>query len=122
MRIGAFELPEPVPTLREPHALTMIRPWVDVGNVGTLTLQRLERHFRAQPLGQLARPGTFFDFTRYRPTTRLVNGQREVTSPNTVVKYAQPAEGPGLPCAVKPRLNCASAIPFKAGAMSTITQ
>jgi hypothetical protein len=96
MRIGAFELPEPVPTLREPHALTMIRPWVDVGNVGTLTLQRLERHFRAQPLGQLARPGTFFDFTRYRPTTRLVNGQREVTSPNTTVKYAQPAEGPGL--------------------------
>jgi hypothetical protein len=96
MRIGAFELSEPSPELREPHALVMIRPWVDVGSVGTLTLQRLERHFRAQSLGQLARPGTFFDFTRYRPTVRLVNGQRETTSPNTVVKYAQPAEGPGL--------------------------
>jgi len=35
MRIGAFDLPEPVPTLRDAHALVMIRPWVDVGSVGT---------------------------------------------------------------------------------------
>src|ERR671939_504528 len=51
MRIGAFEFPEPMPELREPHALAMIRPWVDVGSVGSLTLRRLERHFGAQPLG-----------------------------------------------------------------------
>jgi PAC2 family protein len=96
MRIGAFELPEPVPTLREPHALVMIRPWVDVGSVGTLTLQRLERHFHARELGRLARPGTFFDFTRYRPNVRLVNGEREFTCPNSIVNYTQPEDGPGL--------------------------
>src|SRR5919202_4787023 len=96
MKIGAFDIAEPVPELREPHALVMIRPWVDVGNVGTLTLQRIERHFAAEELARLARPGTFFDFTRYRPTTRLVNGERELTCPNTFVNYAQPEDGHGL--------------------------
>jgi hypothetical protein len=96
MRIGAFEIVEPVPELREPHALAMIRPWVDVGSVGSLTLRQMERHFRAEQLGQLARPGTFFDFTRYRPTVRIVSGKREMTYPNSVVNYAQPDNGPGL--------------------------
>ncbi|MFN8524653.1 MAG: PAC2 family protein [Chloroflexota bacterium] len=96
MKIGAFEVTEPVPTLRDPHAIVMIRPWVDVGNVGTMTLQRLERHFQAEPLAKLARPGTFFDFTRYRPTVKLVDGKREFTYPNTNVNYAQPGSGPGL--------------------------
>lgn len=96
MKIGAFEIHEPVPDLREPHALVMIRPWVDVGSVGTLTLQRMERHFLGQPLGQLARPGTFFDFTRYRPTVKMVNGQREMTYPNSHINYAQPPGGPDL--------------------------
>ena len=96
MKIGAFDIAEPVPELREPHALVMIRPWVDVGSVGSLTLRQLERHFGAQPLGKLARPGTFFDFTRYRPTVRIVNGQREMTYPNSFVNYAQPETGPGL--------------------------
>lgn len=96
MRIGAFELNEPIPALREPHALVMIRPWVDVGSVGTLTLQRMERHFGGAEIGKLARPGTFFDFTRYRPVTRLVNGERETTFPNTFVYCAQPASGPHL--------------------------
>jgi hypothetical protein len=96
MRIGAFELPEPVPELRNPHALVMIRPWVDVGSVGSLTLGRLERHFKARELGRLARPGTFIDFTRYRPTVKLVNGEREFTYPNSIVNYAQPEGGPDL--------------------------
>src|ERR671927_1734098 len=96
MKIGAFEVVEPVPELREPHALVMIRPWVDVGSVGSLTLRQLERHFRGEQLGKLARPGTFFDFTRYRPTVRIVGGQREITYPNTVVNYAQLETGPGL--------------------------
>src|SRR5438876_10726801 len=96
MRVGAFEISEPVPELHDLHALVMIRPWVDVGSVGSLTLKRLERHFAARELGRLARPGTFFDFTRYRPTVRIVNGQREMTYPNSLVNYAQPENGSGL--------------------------
>src|SRR5687768_3141630 len=96
MKIGAFDIHEPVPELREPHAIAMIRPWVDVGSVGSLTLVRLERHFGAKELGRLARPGTFLDFTRYRPTVAIVDGEREFTYPNSIVNYAQPADGPGL--------------------------
>ena len=96
MKIGAFEIHEPVPELRAPHALVMIRPWVDVGSVGSLTLRHLERHFQARELGKLARPGTFFDFTRYRPTVRFAEGRREMTYQNSLVNYAQPEEGADL--------------------------
>jgi hypothetical protein len=88
MKIGAFEVLEPLREPRNTHALVMIRPWVDVGSVGSLTLRQMERHFQAQQLGALARPGTFFDFTRYRPTVKIVNGQREMTYPNSFVNFA----------------------------------
>ena len=64
MRIGAFEVAEPVPELRNTCAIANLRPWVDVGRVGTLALRSLEHHMGAQELGRLARPGEFFDFTR----------------------------------------------------------
>ena len=94
MRIGAFEITEPVPELKDPHAFAMIRPWVDVGSVGTLTLGRLERFLGSKELGKLARPGNFFDFTRYRPNIRLVQGERRVTIPNSNLRYASSEEGP----------------------------
>ena len=96
MRIGAFEITEPLPELREPHAIAMIKPWVDVGSVGSLTLKELEGHFGARELGKLVRPGTFFDFTRYRPTVRLAGGQREMTYPNSTISYARTEDGPDL--------------------------
>lgn len=94
MRIGAFEIHEPVPSLREPHVFAMVRPWVDVGSVGTLTLNRLERYLGSKELGKVARPGAFFDFTRYRPTMRLVQEQREVQIPNSIIRYATTEKGP----------------------------
>ena len=94
MKIGAFEIHEPVPELRDPHVFAMVRPWVDVGSVGTLTLNRLERYLGSKELGKLERPGNFFDFTRYRPTIRLVKEVREVKVPNSIVRYAQTENGP----------------------------
>ena len=94
MKIGAFQIHEPVPELKDPHVFAMVRPWVDVGSVGTLTLNRLERYLGSKELGKLERPGEFFDFTRYRPTMRLVNGVRQVKIPNTIIRYAQTEEGP----------------------------
>ena len=93
MRLRAFELNEPLPELKEPHALAMLRPWVDVGSVGTLVLAWLESHFEAKDLGRLARPGDFFDFTRYRPTSYIRGGQRQVTVPNTNIKYSKQEPG-----------------------------
>lgn len=96
MRIGAFEIHEPVPQLRNPHVFTMIRPWVDVGSVVSITLDRLESHFGAKELGRLARPGNYFDFTRYRPTISLVEGHREIIVPNSVINYVQTEDGTDL--------------------------
>lgn len=94
MRVGAFELSDPLPELREPHVLATLRPWVDVGDVGTMTLARLQSHFQATELGRLVRPGHFFDFTRYRPTLYLAEGQREIDVPNTIVFFARVPDGP----------------------------
>ena len=92
MRVGDFELVEPVPELRNTCAIAMLRPWIDVGRVGTLVLAQLEKHLGAKELGRLARPGTYFDFTRYRPRTRVVSGRRVFTTPNSIVHYARDQE------------------------------
>lgn len=83
---------EPLPELEEPHALVMLRPWVDVGSVGTIVLSRLERHLDAVEIGKLARPGNFYDFTRYRPVIAMREGVRDVTIPNSFI-YACRREG-----------------------------
>ncbi len=88
MQIGAFEINDPVPELRKPHVVASLRPWVDAGSVGSLALSRLERQLQAQDLGQLATPGRYFDFTRYRPMTYYVDGQRRMSIPNTILRYA----------------------------------
>ena len=93
MRIGEFDIAEPVPELHEPHLLAVLRPWIDVGNVGSLALGRLERYHRSHELGRLYRPGRYYDFTRYRPRSYLVGGKREVTVPNTIIRYANPENG-----------------------------
>ena len=94
MRIGAFQIDEPLPELKDPHVFAMVRPWVDVGSVGTLTLNRLEHFLGSKELGRLVRPGNYFDFTRYRPTMRLVQGQREVTVPNSHIRFSTSETGP----------------------------
>ena len=94
MKVGPFDIHEPVPEFGELHAVAMLRPWIDVGSVGSLTLSRLERHYGAKELGGIAKPGNFFDFTRYRPNTRFSEGRREFIMPNSIVNYAQTEEGP----------------------------
>jgi hypothetical protein len=56
--------------------------------VGTLVLNKLERHLAAKELGKLARPGTFFDFTQARPRMRIVDDRRVLVIPNSNVHYA----------------------------------
>lgn len=96
MKFGEFELNEPLPELNEPHLLAVLRPWIDVGRVGSLSLNRLERHLRAKELGRLHRPGLFYDFTRYRPRSFFNQGKREVSIPNTIIRYAAREDGPDL--------------------------
>jgi hypothetical protein len=72
--------------------LVALQPWIDVGSVATMTLAFIGEALEAQPLGQLARPGHFFDFTRYRPMLSREGGQRRVTVPNTHLHHAPDAK------------------------------
>ena len=92
MRIGSFELPEPVPELNEPHALTIIPSWLDAGASASMTLSLLEKTFESQDLARLARPGEFFDFTRYRPTLSKKKDSSEVALTNAVATYGRRQE------------------------------
>jgi predicted ATP-grasp superfamily ATP-dependent carboligase len=96
MRIGAFELNGPMPELKEPYVFAILRPWIDVNNVGTLILDGLEAQFEAKELARLAKPGNFFDFTRYRPNLYYEEGVRRVSIPNTTLRYTQREEGNDL--------------------------
>jgi hypothetical protein len=89
MRIGAFELDEPIPELKDPYVLAVLWPWIDVNNVATSTLNELEIELGARELGRLAKPGNFFDFTRYRPTMYYERNVRRIKVPNTYLKYAK---------------------------------
>jgi hypothetical protein len=89
MKIGAFEVKEPVPALNDPYVFAILRPWIDVNNVGTLVLDELEAQFDAGELARLAKPGHFFDFTRYRPTLYLEGDTHQVSVPNVTLRYAR---------------------------------
>jgi len=96
MRIGAFDVSDDLPSLREPHAIAMLRPWIDAGGVGALVLSEIERQFGSERVASLASPDAFYDYTRYRPTVYLKDGQRSLSVPNTVVSVARPPSGHDL--------------------------
>lgn len=73
--------------------MAVLQPWINVGNVGTLVLSRLESQWSGVELGRLFRPGTFYDFTRYRPVLQLKEGRRVLAIPNTSVSYAKTETG-----------------------------
>ena len=77
----------------EPHAIATLRPWIDVGSVGALTLSWMEKHCLSRQLARLRTPGNFFDFTRYRPSIYLTEGSRRVTIPNSYVTCGKRAAG-----------------------------
>jgi len=96
VRLGAFEITEPVPELNDPHVLAVVQPLADIGNVGSMVLTRLEAQFKTTELAKLARPGDFFDFTRYRPTVYMKDERHEIKIPNTTVTCARREDGPDL--------------------------
>jgi predicted ATP-grasp superfamily ATP-dependent carboligase len=89
MRIGGFQLKDPVPECNEPYVFATVWPWIDVNNVGTLVLKELSLRFGAVEMGRLAKPGNFYDFTRYRPTIHLEEGIQDIAVPNTTLRYAK---------------------------------
>ncbi len=93
MRVGAFEVEVPVPYLKEPHAVAVIPSWIDAGKSASLTLSHMERLFGSQKLATLARPGEFFDQTRYRPMLTRRDDSIQITIMNAMVTYGRRTEG-----------------------------
>ncbi len=89
MKIGDFEIEMPDPPLQDPHCVAILKPWINVGNVGKIVLRRLGKMYASERIGQLDRPSKFYDFTRYRPEIRLNGDVRSVRVPNTRVSYAR---------------------------------
>ena len=89
MKIGDFEIDMPDPPLQDPHCIAILKPWINVGNVGKIVLGRLGKMYGAEQIGQLDRPGKFYDFTRYRPEIRIKNDVRSVCVPNTRISFAR---------------------------------
>jgi ribosomal protein S13 len=92
MEIGAFTIEESAIPLRQPHLFLTLRPWIDVGSVGTRSLNFVEQYLESESLGRFDKPGEFYDFTRYRPQLRRVAGERQIDLPNTTIRCAK---GPG---------------------------
>ena len=59
MNVGDFELIETVPDFSDSEtiAFAMLRPWIDVGRVGTVALNKLQENLEAKEIGKLLKPG-----------------------------------------------------------------
>jgi hypothetical protein len=108
VRIGAFEITEPVPDLVEPHAVVIIPVWMDAGQSASMTMSLLDEIFETHDLARLSKPGDFFDFTRYRPTLSRQGDRRVVTLPNVSITYGSQAGSPDFVLLRLPEPNSTS--------------
>ena len=93
MKIGDFHIDTDPSTFESPHCIVTLRPWINVGNVGRIVVNRFGRMYGAKKVGALARPGKFYDHTRYRPRIRMRRGERTFRIPNTEVVAARVPDG-----------------------------
>jgi predicted ATP-grasp superfamily ATP-dependent carboligase len=89
VRIGGFQIHDFARECNEPYVIVTLRPWIDVNSVGSLVLKELGSRYGAVELGKLAKPGVFYDFTRYRPTILLEDGIRDMSIPNTTIRWVK---------------------------------
>jgi len=88
LKVGEFRIETPKRPLRNPHCLAFLSPWVNSGNVAQNVMNRILASLGARPIGALAEPGKFYDFTRYRPKLKDAGGKREFEVPNTFLYAA----------------------------------
>jgi len=85
LNIEEFELNIPVSSYKNSHFISILRPWINVGNVGHNSISRLVKIFNLEEIGRLKKPSKYYDMTRYRPELLNENGERKIRVPNTVV-------------------------------------
>tara|TARA_B100000676_G_C18064693_1_gene840131 strand:- start:1783 stop:2703 length:921 start_codon:yes stop_codon:yes gene_type:complete len=89
MDIGDFKLSDNLPKIDKPCAIAMLKPWIDVGRVGSLSIDQLCKSLKAIEIARLKEPGKYFDFTRYRPYMKNIDNKRILEIPNTIIYYAK---------------------------------
>ncbi|MBI64307.1 MAG: hypothetical protein CL778_03380 [Chloroflexi bacterium] len=67
------------------YCIATLHPWINVGNVSKLVIDRLSKNFGAKKIGELIRPSEFYDYTRYRPKIEINSDKRSVLIPNTKI-------------------------------------
>jgi proteasome assembly chaperone (PAC2) family protein len=78
-----------LPQLRRPVLITAFRGWPDAGEVASGAVRFLRRSLRTRKFAEID-PQPFYDFTKVRPTTRVVGpGQRAVSWPNCSFSFWQ---------------------------------
>ena len=85
MNIEEFNLNIPLATYKNSHFISILRPWINVGNVGHNAISRLVKIFNLEEIGKLKKPSKYYDMTRYRPEILEEDGERKVRVPNTVI-------------------------------------
>ena len=85
MNIEEFDLNIPISSYKNSHFISILRPWINVGNVGNNAISRLVKIFELEELGKLNKPSKYYDLTRYRPEILNDNGERRIRIPNSVI-------------------------------------
>ena len=85
MSIEEFILNNPIPEMKNTRVVAILKRWIDVGRVGSLTLEKLEKLLGAQEFSKFRKPGKYFDFTRIRPYTRQEKGSKVFDIPNCLM-------------------------------------
>ena len=67
------------------YCIATLHPWINVGNVSKLVIDRLSKNFGSKKIGELIRPSEFYDYTRYRPKIEINSDNRSVIVPNTKI-------------------------------------
>ncbi|MFL2644200.1 MAG: PAC2 family protein [Dehalococcoidia bacterium] len=78
--------------LRSPKVVMVLKPWIDVGRVGTKVIRFLRDALGAEILGTMINPSAFYDYTIYRPRTYFLDGKRIFRQPQTRLYYAKRPE------------------------------
>lgn len=73
--------------LRSPRVIMVLKPWIDVGRVGTRVIRFLKDALGAEDLATMINPSKFYDYTIYRPRTYFSDGKRKFRQPQTRLSY-----------------------------------
>ncbi|MFC2010398.1 PAC2 family protein [Chloroflexota bacterium] len=87
-----FKLELPYVRGRTRHAIAIHTGWLNWGNVGDESFDRLVDHFRAEKIAEFERPGDFYNFITYREysLTYVDNeGIRRTEFPNSRVHFVK---------------------------------